>query len=870
MSNKKTYRKYAATTMAAAAAVASVAPVATAADTSKEFSDVNEKNNGSHIEAIYSLVERGIITGYDDNTFRPANDVSRLQVAKMIQRALELDVPENAEEVLAGYSDLDGRGIDQEGLDAIAAVTAAGYLTGSNGQFDPTKATPREQMATILVRAYDLEQYNTDEVEDKELNFDKVSASHRDNVQTLVNLGISTEAPDFRAWETVTREQFATFLYRAINFVEDAVEDVDPAVESVSAINATQVEVKFTVEVDKDSLFDTNGDFKVANLTFTGLDNQNATSSTTEATLSEDGKTLVVTVDEVLAKRYQVVIDNVETKEGEDVAKFDEVLNFAADTTAPTIVGTEKLNATQVKVKFSEPIKALNTTGTNLTFKDADGKTIAIGGTGITVGALSNSDTEVLLTLGTDVPANKEITATFVGVQDKAGNVMTPNPATVVFQKGDKDGVAPAVSGITQTGAKTFTIKFSEPVQQPGTADVTATPASAAAFTINNVKQVGTDSTTFEFTTNEVLDGVTTVASANPIVDLSGEEGIFSQVVSFVKDEVAPEVVSAKVVKDTTDAKEYLEITFDKDVEIDGTSTVDATGSYVKDYITTQIGAADITATTVSYKSTNNKKLIRVDLDTFLGTVDVKDAVYELDLTFANIESGAGAAVTTGEATFTRGEDGTPASSEIVKVDNITQGSDNDKVDVEFDQAVDGASATNPANYKVDGAVVESVTLKAASGAPATQVATLNLKKDSNTFSGTRNVTVQNVKALNSTKIMDKTVIAVDLAENVRPTVKTAVLSGTDEVTLTFSEPVDTNAVTTDFELLIGGSAVASNNDVNTTNATNETVIVFELEDHVTAANITSGLSFKALSTLDIRDAAGNNLYVPSNITIAN
>ena len=44
-------------------------------------------------------------------------------------------------------------------------------------------------------------------------------------------------------------------------------------------------------------------------------------------------------------------------------------------------------------------------------------------------------------------------------------NLINPNPTTVTFTKGDKDGVAPTVQSVTAKGLNKFEIKFSEEVQ---------------------------------------------------------------------------------------------------------------------------------------------------------------------------------------------------------------------------------------------------------------------------------------------------------------------------------------------------------------------------------------------------------------------
>ena len=109
----------------------------------------------------------------------------------------------------------------------------------------------------------------------------------------------------------------------------------------------------------------------------------------------------------------------------------------------------------------------------------------------------------------------------------------------------------------------------------------------------------------------------------------------------------------------------------------------------------------------------------------------------------------------------------------------------------------------------------------------------------------------------------------VSLKENIAPTVTSAKLTDVNKITLTFSEKVNSTDVTTDFELLIGGATVAANDQVSTAAGTGITEVVLTLEKNVTAANIASGLSLKALSTtINVKDTAGNNLRVPADILV--
>ena len=69
-------------------------------------------------------------------------------------------------------------------------------------------------MATVLVRAYDLEGIGEQIEDHADVNLDNVDESHQDNVQILADLEITDQLEDFRPMEDVTRGQFATFLHR--------------------------------------------------------------------------------------------------------------------------------------------------------------------------------------------------------------------------------------------------------------------------------------------------------------------------------------------------------------------------------------------------------------------------------------------------------------------------------------------------------------------------------------------------------------------------------------------------------------------------------------------------------------------------------
>src|SRR5699024_7967417 len=116
------------------------------------YTDMNE--NHSHYEAVMALTESGVVKGYQDGTFRQWNEMSRQHAAVMLYEAFDLDNPENLEDSLAVYHDVDA---NHRYAGQIAAVTEAGYFKGKDGAFKPNDTITREQVASVLLLARDLE-----------------------------------------------------------------------------------------------------------------------------------------------------------------------------------------------------------------------------------------------------------------------------------------------------------------------------------------------------------------------------------------------------------------------------------------------------------------------------------------------------------------------------------------------------------------------------------------------------------------------------------------------------------------------------------------------------------------------------------------
>ncbi|MFB5661027.1 S-layer homology domain-containing protein [Alteribacillus sp. HJP-4] len=175
------------------------------ADAADSFADVN---NSWASDEIQYISDREIVNGYKDGTFKPDNIATRQQAAKMLTRALELDVDNRPD---PGFKDVNK---GNEFYPYIATLADEGIMKGDKDTFRPREKLNRSQMAVIIDRAYSLE-------EEAETSFSDVPDSFwaASSIKKLAAAGISTGHNDgtFGKDEKITRAHFSVFLARALN-----------------------------------------------------------------------------------------------------------------------------------------------------------------------------------------------------------------------------------------------------------------------------------------------------------------------------------------------------------------------------------------------------------------------------------------------------------------------------------------------------------------------------------------------------------------------------------------------------------------------------------------------------------------------------
>lgn len=98
--------------------------------------------------------ERGLVSGYEDGSFRPNQRVTRAELAVLLSRAAGL---EGGKAAASGFSD--AALIPAWARAAAASANASGLLQGRDGgRFAPAAQTTRAEAAVVLLRLLQLQQ----------------------------------------------------------------------------------------------------------------------------------------------------------------------------------------------------------------------------------------------------------------------------------------------------------------------------------------------------------------------------------------------------------------------------------------------------------------------------------------------------------------------------------------------------------------------------------------------------------------------------------------------------------------------------------------------------------------------------------------
>lgn len=196
-------------------------PISGTSANAPQFSDVPQEKHFA--EAVFDLAQRNVIGGYPDGTFKPGNPITRGQAAAIITKMIGLDTEKVKD---PGFTDVTPANGYYKAIAALAEKEIiGGYADGRYGPNDPIK---RGQMASILVKAFDLPRYDIPESANPFKDV-KPFVSHSPNILVIHHLGITTgtSPTTFSPNASITRGQAAKLL--------KATEDAKPEMKTLRA-----------------------------------------------------------------------------------------------------------------------------------------------------------------------------------------------------------------------------------------------------------------------------------------------------------------------------------------------------------------------------------------------------------------------------------------------------------------------------------------------------------------------------------------------------------------------------------------------------------------------------------------------------------
>jgi hypothetical protein len=182
------------------------------------FPDATPAQTGA-AEAVAQLAARGVIRGYADGTFGPADPVLRAQMAALIVRAMGW----GGERPANPFTDRDG--VDDELWQAVAILAAHGVARGyGDGTYGTTGPVLNVQVISFIARAMVDQGHWQAQPDDGTVYPDVPAASgHRQDLATYVHYAGAVRGADnptgpFAGWDQpASRAWFAFALWQALD-----------------------------------------------------------------------------------------------------------------------------------------------------------------------------------------------------------------------------------------------------------------------------------------------------------------------------------------------------------------------------------------------------------------------------------------------------------------------------------------------------------------------------------------------------------------------------------------------------------------------------------------------------------------------------
>ena len=203
-------------------------------DNNSRFTDV-DKSHWAY-NSILELNNRGIISGYSDNSFKPNESVTRSQFASMLTKTLNLTTTSTNQT----FEDIPVTNWDYKAVEA-AKIYLTGYKSGDGKMyFYGNKSSVREDMAVALVKALNLSVVSNDsKLKSTFTDYDSISKNLRSYVYTAyVNNIMVGSNGKFNAQGSLTRAEAASLLLKIVERTEKVAVDDSNKIDKVVVSDA--------------------------------------------------------------------------------------------------------------------------------------------------------------------------------------------------------------------------------------------------------------------------------------------------------------------------------------------------------------------------------------------------------------------------------------------------------------------------------------------------------------------------------------------------------------------------------------------------------------------------------------------------------
>ncbi len=552
----------------------------------------------------------------------------------------------------------------------------------------------------------------------------------------------------------------------------------------VSAINATQVAVNFNQAVDL-----------VTGSVATNYEIDGVAANAVK--LSDDKKTATLTLATNLtstATNYVISVENVKNAEGTVIEDFSKVYSLKDDV-RPTIGNIVWKNSSTIEFTVSEPVDETTVGVTSdindfIAVYDANGIKV-----NTTTDATYNATTGKV---SVDVSAygTGNYTLRVVGLEDFAGNLVSPNPVSKTFTI-SADKVAPTVTSIENIGINSATpagviaVNFSEEIDQTGAAEFVV-EVDGVADTGAVITDLG-DGKSFVAELPSIASAGSHKITVKTFTDLASNAGTAKSQIIAVK-ATTPTVKSAEYV--TTSTGNVVVIKFNRDIDeatLANLTSVSISSDSVE-------SSTAITTSELSVADIDNDGIDELVIDA--DAVALPGGTHKINLVAGLVTDVAGQANKAETISFAVPETSTTTPETVIGY--VQSGKE---VTVTFSAPV-GSSALKLDNYTVEG---QKVFEKAVFTSSTKDEVKLTLKADAILENASYAVSVSNVldskgkavKAYNATEA---------LTETVTPKLAKIAIADHVTVTATFTEAVDAGATVDedDYIVKVNGVVVAT------------------------------------------------------------